>query len=105
MSYFDSLNNTHPGARSVIKTLMVEAAAVATRLGVQFPMDIDKRIDGAAAVGAHKTSMLQDYELGRPMEIDALVASVAELGRLVDVPTPVLDAAIELVRYKSDARS
>jgi 2-dehydropantoate 2-reductase len=96
---------THPGARSVIKTLMVEAAAVATRLGVQFPMDIDKRIDGAAAVGAHKTSMLQDYELGRPMEIDALVASVAELGRLVVVPTPVLDAAIELVRYKSDARS
>jgi 2-dehydropantoate 2-reductase len=96
---------THPGARSVIKTLMVEAAAVATRLGVQFPMDIDKRIDGAAAVGAHKTSMLQDYELGRPMEIDALVASVAELGRLVDVPTPVLDAAIELVRYNSAARS
>jgi 2-dehydropantoate 2-reductase len=48
--------------------------------------------------------MLQDYELGRPMEIDTLVASVAELGRLVDVPTPVLDAAVELVRYKSDAR-
>ena len=67
-------------------------------------MDIDKRIDGGTAVGAHKTSMLQDYELGRPLEIDALVASVAELGRLVDVPTPVLDAAIELVRLKAELR-
>jgi 2-dehydropantoate 2-reductase len=94
----------HPGTRSVIKTLMEEAAAVATALGVRFAMDIDKRIDGGTAVGAHKTSMLQDYELGRPLEIDALVASVAELGRLVDVPTPVLDAAIELVRLKAELR-
>jgi len=96
---------THPGIRSVIRTLMTEAEAVATRLGVRFAMDLDKRIDGATTVGAHKTSMLQDYELGRPLEIDALVASVAELGRLVDVPTPVLDAAVELVRYKADSRS
>jgi 2-dehydropantoate 2-reductase len=94
----------HPGTRSVIKTLMEEAAAVATALGVRFAMDIDKRIDGGTAVGAHKTSMLQDYELGRPLEIDALVASVAELGRLVDVSTPVLDAAIELVRLKAELR-
>jgi 2-dehydropantoate 2-reductase len=94
----------HPGTRLVIKTLMEEAAAVATALGVRFAMDIDKRIDGGTAVGAHKTSMLQDYELGRPLEIDALVASVAELGRLVDVPTPVLDAAIELVRLKAELR-
>lgn len=94
----------HSGTRSVIKTLMEEAAAVATTLGVRFAMDIDKRIDGGTAVGAHKTSMLQDYELGRPLEIDALVAAVAELGRLVDVPTPVLDAAIELVRLKAELR-
>ena len=94
----------HSGVRRVIKMLMAEAAAVASKLGVRFAMDIDKRIDGAAAVGAHKTSMLQDYELGRPLEIDALVAAVAELGRLVDVPTPVLDAAVELVRFKAQAR-
>jgi 2-dehydropantoate 2-reductase len=94
----------HAGSRSVIKTLMEEAAAVAKALGVRFPMDIDKRIDGGTAVGAHKTSMLQDFELGRPLEIDALVASVAELGRLVDVPTPVLDATVELVRLKADLR-
>jgi 2-dehydropantoate 2-reductase len=95
---------THPGVRSVIKSLMAEAAAVATRLGVRFAMDLDQRIDGATAVGAHKTSMLQDFELGRPLEIDALVASVTELGRLVEVPTPVLDAAVELVRYQADSR-
>jgi 2-dehydropantoate 2-reductase len=92
------------GTRSVIRTLMEEAAAVASALDVKFPMDLDKRIDGGVAVGAHKTSMLQDYELGRPLEIDALVASVAELGRLVGVPTPVLDAVVELVRLKANLR-
>ena len=95
----------HAGTRSVIKTLMQEAATVATRLGVKFPMDLDKRIDGGTAVGAHKTSMLQDYELGRPLEIDALVASVAELGSLVEIPTPVLDAVVALVRHKAELRS
>ena len=94
----------HAGARDVIRTLMEEAAAVASALGVKFPMDLDKRIDGGVAVGAHKTSMLQDYELGRPLEIDALVASVAELGRLAGVRTPVLDAIVELVRLKADLR-
>ena len=94
----------HAGARAVIRTLMEEAAAVAGALGVRFAMGLDKRIDGGAAVGAHKTSMLQDYELGRPLEIDALVASVSELGRLVDVPTPVLDATTELLRLKVQLR-
>ena len=64
--------------------MMVEAQAIAETLGVRFPIDVDKRIDGAAAVGAHKTSMLQDLERGRPMEIDALVTAVQELGRLVE---------------------
>jgi len=93
-----------PGVRSVIKALMQEAVNVADRLGVKFPMDLDKRIDGATAVGAHKTSMLQDFELGRPLELDALVASVAEIGRLVDLPTPILDAVIALVRLKAELR-
>ena len=56
----------HSGTRAAIRTLMEEAAAVASALGVRFPMDLDKRIDGGTAVGAHTTSMLQDYELGRP---------------------------------------
>jgi 2-dehydropantoate 2-reductase len=88
------------GVRDVIKALMIEAEHVAERLGVKFPMDLERRIDGATAVGAHKTSMLQDFELGRPLELDALVAAVAELGRLVDVPTPTLDAVLALVRLK-----
>jgi 2-dehydropantoate 2-reductase len=90
----------HAGVRAVIKELMQEAARVAEKLGVTFPMDLDKRIDGATAVGAHKTSMLQDFELGRPLELDGLVASVAEIGRLVDVATPTLDAVLALVRLK-----
>ena len=88
------------GVRGVIEKLMTEAEQVAERLGVKFPMDLDKRIEGGTAVGAHKTSMLQDFELGRPLELDALVASVAEIGRLVGVPTPTLDAVLALVRLK-----
>jgi 2-dehydropantoate 2-reductase len=83
---------------------MSEAEQVALKLGVKFAMDLDKRIDGGAAVGAHKTSMLQDYELGRPLELDALVASVAEVGRLVNVPTPTLDAVLALVQLKVATR-
>ena len=67
----------NPGVRSVIHAMMVEAEEVACKLGVKFAMNIDKRIDGGADVGAHKTSMLQDLEAGRPLELDALVASVA----------------------------
>lgn len=86
--------------RAVIRQMMSEAVAVATQLGASFAMDIEKRIDAAVAVGAHKTSMLQDYEAGRPLELDALVASVAELGRLVGVPTPAIDMALHLVRLR-----
>ena len=87
--------------RAVIRQMMSEAEQVALKLGVNFPMDIEKRIDAAVDVGAHKTSMLQDYEQGRPLEIDALVASVTELGRLVDVPTPTIDMVLSLVRLKA----
>jgi 2-dehydropantoate 2-reductase len=86
--------------RAVIRQMMSEAVAVATKLGVSFAMDIEKRIDAAAAVGEHKTSMLQDYEAGRPLELDALVASVAELGRLVGVQTPAIDMVLHLVRLR-----
>jgi len=92
---------TDAGVRAVIKSMMSEAVAVATALDVKFPMELDKRIDGAVAVGEHKTSMLQDFETGRPMELDALVGSVCELGRLVDVPTPTIDTALALVRLKA----
>jgi len=80
---------------------MLEAQAIGEKLGVRFSVDIDKRIDGAAAVGAHRTSMLQDLERGRPMEIDALVTAVQEMGRLVGVPTPTIDVVLALVQQRA----
>ncbi|MFT7459679.1 MAG: 2-dehydropantoate 2-reductase [Planctomycetota bacterium] len=88
---------TDPGTRELSRKMMLEAQAIAEKLGVKFPIDVDRRIDGAAAVGKHKTSMLQDLESGRPMEIDALVTAVQEMGRLVALPTPSLDAVLALV--------
>ena len=88
---------TDPGTRAVAKAMMLEAQEIAERLGVKFPIDVERRIDGGAAVGAHRTSMLQDLDAGRPMEIDALVASVQELGRLTGVATPAIDTVLALV--------
>jgi 2-dehydropantoate 2-reductase len=95
---------TDPATRDVIRRLMGEAVAVATALGVSFAMDVEKRIDAAVEVGAHRTSMLQDFEQGRPLELDALVAAVTEMGRLVHVPTPGLDQVLALVRLADAAR-
>jgi len=92
---------TDDGTRAVSRAMMLEAQKIGEKLGVRFPVDVDKRIDGAAAVGAHRTSMLQDLERGRPMEIDALVTAVQEMGRLVDVPTPTIDVVLALVRQRA----
>ena len=92
---------TDPGVRQVVRDMMVEARAAAAELGVRFPIDVEQRIDGGAQVGAHKTSMLQDLEHGRPMEIEALVGSVAEVARLVGVATPCIDAVLALVRLRA----
>ena len=92
---------TDPGTRSVARAMMVEAQTVAEALGVKFPIDVDRRIDGGAAVGAHRTSMLQDLDAGRPMEIDALVGSVAELGRITGIATPTIDAVLALVTLRA----
>ncbi len=89
---------TDPDTRALARAMMEEAEAVATRLGAKFRVDVERRIDGAAKVGAHRTSMLQDLERGRVMEIDALVAAVQELARRVGVPTPSIDAVLGLVR-------
>ncbi|HUN90848.1 MAG TPA: 2-dehydropantoate 2-reductase [Burkholderiaceae bacterium] len=74
--------------RALIATMMAEVEAVAASLGVRFKISIEKRIAGAEAVGAHKTSMLQDVELGRPLELEALVGSVVELAQLTGTPVP-----------------
>ena len=92
---------TDEGTRAVARNMMVEAQEIAERLGVKFPIDVDRRIAGGAAVGAHRTSMLQDLDQKRPMEIDALVASVQELGRVTDVATPTIDTVLGLIRLRA----
>ena len=91
------------GTRALARAAMVEAQAVATALGERFRLDVDQRIEGAARVGAHRTSMLQDLEAGRPMEVDALVGAVAELGDITGVDTPTIDGLYALVRQLNEA--
>ena len=83
-------------SRQLVAQMMQEAQAVAERTGIQFKISIDKRIDGAQAVGAHKTSMLQDIEQGKALELDALLGSVIELGQIVGLPTPTLRTVHQL---------
>jgi 2-dehydropantoate 2-reductase len=90
-----------PGTRRVIRTMMEEARAVAERLGVSFAVDADERMDMAAKVGAHRTSMLQDVEAGRPTELDALLGVVIELGRIVEISTPSLQLVYDLCKFRS----
>jgi 2-dehydropantoate 2-reductase len=77
------------GACAVIRNIMQEVEEVSHRLGMELPISIDQRITGAEKVGEHKTSMLQDLEAGRPMELEALVGAVVELGERVALPMPV----------------
>ena len=89
---------TYPPTRDLSIAMMREAEAIAIRLGVTMRVGIEKRIAGAEKVGAHKTSMLQDVEHGRALEHEALVGAVAELGRVVGIPTPHIDAVLACIR-------
>jgi 2-dehydropantoate 2-reductase len=92
---------TDPGTRAVARGMMLEAQEIAEKLGVKFPIDVDRRIDGGAAVGAHRTSMLQDLDAGRPMEIDALLGSVQELGVITQTETPTIDTVLALTKLRA----
>ncbi len=89
---------TDPGTRTLSRNMMLEAETIGRRIGVHFRVDVERRINGAARVGAHRTSMLQDLERGRPLEIDALLTSVQEMGRLANVETPYIDSVLALVQ-------
>ena len=82
----------YPKTRALAMEMMREALAVAEAFGIRLRISLEKRIAGAEAVGAHKTSMLQDVENGRVLEADALIGSVIELARMADVATPHIDA-------------
>ena len=90
-----------PATRALSKAIMLETQAIAETFGVKFRVDVERRIEGARKVGAHKTSMLQDLERNRPMEIDPLVSVVQEMGRLTGIPTPALDAVLALVAQRA----
>ncbi|HUI54860.1 MAG TPA: 2-dehydropantoate 2-reductase [Bryobacteraceae bacterium] len=81
-----------PDTHELVRNIMQEAAAVAERLGINIPVGIDQRIAGAEKIGAHKTSMLQDWEAGRPLELEAIVGAVLELGEQLAVPMPCTQA-------------
>jgi 2-dehydropantoate 2-reductase len=87
-----------PLTRQLAADMMTEAQTIANKLGIEFRVSLEKRIAGAENVGKHKTSMLQDIEIGRAIEIDALVGAVIELGRLTQTPTPHIDAVYACVK-------
>lgn len=92
----------HPEVSRLVRTLMTETGAVASRLGIELPISIDQRIAGAAKVGAHKTSMLQDVEAGRPMELEAVVGAVIELGEKLGIAMPATTAVYSCAALLND---
>ncbi|AFZ60931.1 2-dehydropantoate 2-reductase [Anabaena cylindrica FACHB-243] len=85
-------------SRELARQMMLEAQTIAEKLGVKFGISLEQRINGAEKVGAHKTSMLQDIEAGRPTEIEAIAGAVVELGKLTQTPTPHIDALYASVK-------
>jgi 2-dehydropantoate 2-reductase len=94
-----------PTTKYLIRTLMEEVDSVARSLGVELPVSIEKRMEGAAAVGDHKTSMLQDLEAGKPLELDALLGAVIELAGDSGVAVPSLRVVYGLTKLLAAARS
>lgn len=95
----------HPEVSRLVRDVMAEAEAVAGRLGIELPISIDQRMAGAEKVGEHKTSMLQDLEAGRPMELEAVVGAVVELGERVGVPMPATRAVYGCTKLLDERRS
>jgi 2-dehydropantoate 2-reductase len=89
---------TDPGTKALARTMMTEAQKIGEAVGASFRVDIERRINGAAKVGAHRTSMLQDLQAGRQLEIDALLTAVQEMGAITGVETPMIDMVLALVQ-------
>jgi ketopantoate reductase len=87
-----------PETRRLATTMMTEAQIIAEKLGISMRHTVEKRLEGAEAVGAHKTSMLQDVEAGRPLEVEALIGAILEIGRLTNAPTPAIDTVYALTK-------
>jgi ketopantoate reductase len=88
----------YPQTRQLAIAMMTEAQAIASKLGITFRHTIEQRVEGAEKVGEHKTSMLQDLEAGKPLENEALVGAILEMGRMTDTPTPVIESVYALIK-------
>lgn len=88
----------YPETRQLAVAMMTEAHAIASKLGITFRHTIEQRVEGAEKVGEHKTSMLQDLEAGKPLENEALVGAILEMGRLTNTPTPVIESVYALIK-------
>jgi 2-dehydropantoate 2-reductase len=93
----------YPGTAQLARTVMREVELVANALGVFMPVSLERRMAGAAAIGEHKTSMLQDLEKGRPLELDAIVAAVIELAQITGVAAPRLQELYSLARLRAES--
>ena len=94
----------HPDTSKVVREIMIETEAVAGKLGIEMPISIEQRMAGAEKVGAHKTSMLQDLEAGRPLEIEAVVGAIVELGDRLGVPMPATRAVYACAKMADEKR-
>ena len=94
----------HPDVSKVVRELMAETEAVAGKLNIELPISIDQRMAGAEKVGAHKTSMLQDLEAGRPLEIEAIVGAVVELGERLGVAMPATSTVYACAKMLDEKR-
>ena len=93
-----------PETRALVLKMMQEAREIAAKLGISFPQTLEQRLESAESVGAHKTSMLQDLESGRPLEIEALTGAVLEMARLTDRPAPTIEAVYGLMKLLDQTR-
>ncbi len=96
---------THPETSATVRAVMAEADEVARGLGVRLPFTIEQRMEGARKVGAHKTSMLQDLEAGRPMELESVVGVVIELGEKLGLPMPLTRTLYSCARLLQQVRA
>ncbi|MGB0002362.1 MAG: 2-dehydropantoate 2-reductase [Candidatus Acidiferrales bacterium] len=94
-----------PDVNALVRRIMEETIAVGARLGLEVPITIDQRIAGAEKVGEHKTSMLQDLEAGRPIELEAVVGAVVELGERLNVPMPHTRAVYACTKLLAHTRA
>jgi 2-dehydropantoate 2-reductase len=90
---------------TLIRSIMQETAALGSRLGLELPITIEQRMAGAAKVGEHKTSMLQDLEAGRPLELEAIVGAVLELGERLELPMPHTRSVYACTKLLAECRA